>query len=288
MKKLVKKYFSVSALLIIPSLFAHAQNNLIVKDVIDKIKANVTCKWNDVTVDNIKAGDEQAKVTGIATTFMATLAVLQKAKAAGCNFVISHEPTFYNHNDDLSLHKGDPVQEAKLKFIKDNNMVVWRFHDHLHQTNPDQVYEGVLAKLDWKKFPLDNHLLSVPAKSLKEIVSEIEQKLNARTVRIVGNPKMSISKIGLALGASGSASHFKLLSNPDCELLIVGESNEWETVPYVQDAITLGQKKALIVLGHADSEEAGMDYTRVWLQKFYPDVKIKFIEAGNPYWRTNK
>ncbi|MDB5120317.1 MAG: hypothetical protein JWN56_1535 [Sphingobacteriales bacterium] len=283
---LFKRYFSLVTFIIIPCFLVHAQNQVTVTDVINKIKSNVTCNWADVTVDNIKAGDEQTKVTGIATTFMATLEVLQKAKAAGCNFVISHEPTFYNHNDDLTLHKGDPVQEAKLKFIKDNNMVVWRFHDHLHQTNPDQVYEGVLTKLDWKKYQSNGHFLKFPAKSLKNIVTEIEQKLNAKTVRVVGNPDMVISNVGLALGASGSNSHFKLLSSPDCELLIVGESNEWETVPYVQDAITIGQKKALIVLGHADSEEAGMDYTRTWLQKFYPNLKVKFIEAGNPYWRN--
>ena len=287
MNKLSKKYFSATALIIIPCIFAHAQNELKVKDVINKIKANVTCNWADVTVDNVKAGDPETKVKGIATTFMATLQVLQQAKAAGCNFVISHEPTFYNHTDDLTLHTGDPVQEAKLKFIKENNMVVFRFHDHLHQTNPDQVYKGVLAKLDWEKYSSNDRFLTVPSRTLKSIVTELEQKLNAKTMRVVGDPNMVISKIGLALGAPGSAAHFKLLNSPECELLITGESNEWETVPYVQDAGTIGLKKALIVLGHADSEEAGMEYTRDWLQKLYSDVTIKFIPAGNPYWQNN-
>ena len=90
----------------------------------------------------------------------------------------------------------------------------------------------------------------------------------------------------MVLGAAGSGMHFQALQSPDIELLIVGESNEWETVPYIQDAIEMGRNKALIVLGHADSEEIGMEYCAKWLKGFYPEMKVKFIEAKNPYWRN--
>ena len=258
-----------------------------VNEVIAKIKSEVTCDWAAQTVDNIKAGDGNTVVTGIATTFMATLDVLKKAKALGCNFIITHEPTFYSHTDDLTLHEGDPVQEAKLKYIRDNGLVVWRFHDHLHRTNPDQVYEGVLDRLGWKAYTMSSwHIIDIPEKSLKKVVKELEQKMKAKTIRVVGNPNTKISKVGLVLGAAGSGAHFNMLKNKDCQLLIVGESNEWETVPYVQDAISEGQQRALIVMGHADSEESGMGYCRDWLKKFYPSMKIEFVEAGNPYWRN--
>ncbi len=282
----MKKYLLLLTLFVIKTQVI-AQQNLTVNDVIAKIKSEVSCDWAEQTVDNIKAGDRDTKITGIATTFMATLEVLQKASAAGCNFIITHEPTFYSHTDDLKIHENDPVQMAKLKFIHDNGLVVWRFHDHIHRTNPDQIYEGVLAKLGWKAYPMDEkRILIHPKATLSEIVQEIENKMNARTLRIVGDPNLEITKIGMVLGAAGSGAHLRMLENPEVELLIVGESNEWETVPYVQDAITLGQKRALIVMGHADSEEAGMIYCRDWLKGFYPNTKIEFIEAGNPYWRS--
>ena len=263
----------------------YAQNDLTVNEVINKIKSEVKVDWAAETVDNIKAGDPNTKVTGIATTFMATLAVLQKAKAMGCNFIITHEPTFYSHSDNLKAHENDPIQEAKLKYINDNGLVVWRFHDHIHRTSPDQIYEGVIEKLGWKSYKMDEkHIMIIPEMPLNEIVKQIGKQMNAKTIRVVGDKNSKFSKVGLVLGAAGSGAHFKTLQNPDCELLIVGETNEWETVPYIQDAITLGQKRALIVLGHADSEEAGMIYCKDWLKKFYPDTKIQFIEAGNPYW----
>ncbi len=256
-----------------------------VNEVISKIKKEVKVEWAAQTVDQVKAGDPQIKVTGIATTFMATMEVLKKAHARGLNFVITHEPTFYSHSDDLTLHAGDPVQEEKLKYIKENGMVVWRFHDHIHRTNPDQIYEGVVSKFEWEEFDNGNRTFTIPEMTLSDIVDYIEDKFKAKTVRVVGDPDARFTKVGMVLGAAGSGAHFSMLDNPDCELLIVGESNEWETVPYVQDAVELGYNKALIVMGHADSEEAGMEYCASWLKGFYPELKIEFIESKNPYWR---
>ena len=38
------------------------------------------------------------------------------------------------------------------------------------------------------------------------------------------------------------------------DLLVVGEAREWEGVEYAQDAIASGQKKGMLLLGHAISE----------------------------------
>lgn len=275
---------SIVLLLLCYSSSLFAQQN--VNDIIDKIKSEVTVDWASQTVDNVKAGNPETEVKGIATTFMATMEVLKKAKARGLNFVITHEPTFYSHTDNLETHAGDPVQEEKLKYIRDNGMVVWRFHDHIHRTNPDQIYEGVVGRLGWEKYHNGDRTYTIPEMSLAEIVSYIESRFKAKTMRIVGDPETKFSKVGMVLGAAGSGAHFSMLANPGCDLLIVGESNEWETVPYVQDAIELGHHKALIVMGHADSEELGMEYCAEWLKGYYPNLKIEFIESKNPYWRS--
>ena len=43
----------------------------------------------------------------------------------------------------------------------------------------------------------------------------------------------------------------------------------WDTTEYVRDAIAMGQPKALVMIGHEKSEEAGMKYLResLWLLK---------------------
>ncbi|MEL6719781.1 MAG: hypothetical protein AAFP82_13790 [Bacteroidota bacterium] len=68
------------------------------------------------------------------------------------------------------------------------------------------------------------------------------------------------------------------------DVVIVGETREWETVEYARDANEAGFKKALIVMGHADSEEDGMNNCKDWLKGFITEVPIEFIPAGNPFW----
>ena len=70
-------------------------------------------------------------------------------------------------------------------------------------------------------------------------------------------------------------------------MLITGETPEWETVEYVRDAQAQGKMKYLILMGHAHSEEAGMEYCAEWLQTFIKEVPVQFVPAGNPLWTPN-
>ena len=67
--------------------------------VIARIQDQIGVPWRERTVDTIKGGSSDTVVTGIVTTFLATLDVLQKTLEAGGNFVVTHEPTFWNNLD---------------------------------------------------------------------------------------------------------------------------------------------------------------------------------------------
>jgi hypothetical protein len=45
----------------------------------------------------------------------------------------------------------------------------------------------------------------------------------------------------------------------------------------------MGQKTALLVLSHAVSEAAGMEYAAQWLQPKVPGIKVMHIAATNPF-----
>jgi hypothetical protein len=45
-----------------------------------------------------------------------------------------------------------------------------------------------------------------------------------------------------------------------------------------------GRKKAIIFLGHINSEEAGMSFCAEWLQTFIKDVPVHYIECGPSFW----
>jgi putative NIF3 family GTP cyclohydrolase 1 type 2 len=68
------------------------------------------------------------------------------------------------------------------------------------------------------------------------------------------------------------------------DVVMSGEVPEWETVEYVRDAVAAGKAKALVLLGHVNSEEAGMEYAAEWLKGFVTEAPVQFIPAGDPFW----
>ncbi len=260
-------------------------SKLTVKDVIDRVKENVTCEWTNPTVDNLKTGKLENEVTGIATTFMATMEVIKKAKEQNLNMIITHEPTFYNHFDNLEPLKDNPVQKTKLKFINDAGISVFRFHDFWHKTRPDGINHGLIKSLGWEDYGnSDDMIFEIPEKTLRELTQFISKHFGTSTVRSVGRQELAIKRVGIVPGSWSSYKQIEWINKEGVDALIVGESREWETVEYVRDMNELGLEKALIVMGHADSEDPGMEYCAEWLSGFISEVPVKYIRAGNPLW----
>jgi len=83
-------------------------------------------------------------------------------------------------------------------------------------------------------------------------------KLHAAVPRIAGDRDMKVTRVAFSPGSAGFHRETGALEMPDVQVLIAGETHEWETVEYVTDAYTEGRAKALILLGHIVSEQAGM------------------------------
>jgi putative NIF3 family GTP cyclohydrolase 1 type 2 len=261
--------------------------NVSADEVITRIKDHVGVPWRKETVDRIVAGDGSVVVKGIATTMMATLDVLQRSAAAGKNFVITHEPTFWLHQDTVQGLENDPTYLFKADFIKKNNMAVFRFHDHWHAHKPDGIATGMARELGWEKYQDAGNVrrFAMPEISLSKLAEEMRVKLTIRTMRVVGDPNLRVKNVAASWGAGSREGVIALMVRPDVDAVVIGEGREWEVVEYAQDAIAAGQKKALIILGHVVSEQAGMKWCAEWLRSFISDVPVEFIAAAEPFWR---
>ncbi len=271
------------------SVVSAAQTNRpTANQIIDQIKKNVGVPWTTPTVDTFKAGSPDEPVTGIAVTMMATLDVLQRAAASGKNLVITHEPTFYSHLDTTAAleQQNDSVFLEKRKFIQGHHLVVWRFHDHWHARKPDGILLGMTHALGWESYqnPNNQALFTIPETTVDALASSVKHKLNVVALRVVGDPKLRVTKVAFLPGAAGSARQIQLLERDEVEALLIGETPEWETVEYVADAATEHKSKALIIIGHIPSEQAGMEECTRWLKTFITGVPIEFVPAREPFW----
>lgn len=267
------------------NFFTPSNAKLNVQEVIHLILATIPGAPFKETVDIIKSGDEHQVVNGIVTTMFATVDVIKQAVALGANFIIAHEPTFYNHRDETAWLADDPVFQFKNDLLKKNNIVVWRFHDYWHTHKPDGVQMGVLTKLGWQNyFNAENpRMITIPQTTVGEVITHAKKSLGIRQVRFIGDPKQVCKRIALSPGAAGGRSQIQLLQKEKPDLLIVGEVSEWETSEYIRDAQAMKAPMSLIVLGHAESEEPGMEWLVSWLKPKVPDIKVTHIPSHYPF-----
>lgn len=235
----------------------------------------------DVTVDTLKSGDPSMEVKGIATTFMATHHVIQKAIDMGVNLLITHEGTFYHHHDQTSHLVDDPVYQAKQKLIEESGIAIFRFHDYWHRYRPDGIMTGLIQALEWTPFVTEHRpaasLLTVPPMTVKELALYVKNKLGISFVRVAGDGSMTCTRIGLLAGYRGGGGMAIPLFQEGVDVIIAGEGPEWETPEYVRDAVHQGRNKAFIALGHAESEEPGMKYLAEMMGALFPSLPVHFI-----------
>jgi putative NIF3 family GTP cyclohydrolase 1 type 2 len=289
--KMIHLFLTVTAMVFSSVVGTAAQaQRVTAREVVSEIQKQVGVEWQKETVDTFKAGNPDAPVTGIAVTMMATMDVLQRASAKGLNFVITHEPTFYAHLDrPEGMPESDPVWTEKRVFIEKHGMVVWRFHDHWHTRKPDGIEAGMAHALGWEKFQRsdDQYLFVLPETTVKKLAEEVGEKLDSAVVRVVGEPEMKVTRVAFSPGAAGFPSESKALERDDVQVLLLGETREWETVEYAADAATQKRKKALIVIGHIPSEQAGMEECTRWLKGFVKGVPVEFVPAKQPFWTVS-
>jgi len=133
--------------------------------------------------------------------------------------------------------------------------------------------------------PQNPRLYTFPGVTLDRFAGDIESRLKIRTMRVVGDPELTVKRAITSWGYAGLRPGIALIARPDVDVLIVGETREWELVEYVQDMAAAGKSKALILLGHVASEEAGMKYFADWFRPLLPEAPVEFIPASEPFWR---
>jgi hypothetical protein len=188
--------------------------------------------------------------------------------------------------DETKQFAGDPVFTEKQKFIRDHKLVIWRFHDYIHSIIPDGILSGMASKLGWIEYMVNNNpdQFMLPETTLEELLKYLKKIFPENAFYVVGDPEMRLRMVRLAPGAPGSGQHFKILGQADTDVLIAGEVPQWETYEYMRDAVDQGRKKAIIFLGHVNSEEAGMEFCAQWLKGFIKDIPVTFVESGPSFW----
>lgn len=259
-------------------------------EIIKKIEAMTPDFAIAQTCDVVHFGDAEQEVKGIVSCFMADVNVVKKAAQLGANFIITHEPTWYSSWEDTSWLEENPVYEEKKKLLEKGKITIWRYHDHMHAHRPDLIYAGVEKELGWEKYRLKNSMqphYSIETMRLGELNEFLKKRLDTPVARVIGNPDIPVKEIGVlvgggSLGLGDELMPAKFMTKENLDVLVCGEINEWTSCSFVRDAAMLGMNKAMIILGHNRTEEAGMKYFADILQDMFPEIPVTFVASGEP------
>ncbi len=234
------------------------------------------------TVDGLEFGKPEEQVKGIAVAFLATQDVIDEAVSFGANLIISHEGIFFSHRANLQGLQSNRVYRQKCRIIEENGLAIYRYHDHMHRYLPDAITAGLVQSLGWQACEAENlpaaTILSIPEMALQDIILRVKERLGTQFIRYIGDLSMPCRRVGIFVGYRGHGElAIPLAEEKNLDLLIYGEGPEWETPEYVRDAVQQGKQKALIVLGHAESEVPGMRFLAERLQGKFPEVRVRFI-----------
>lgn len=242
-----------------------------------------------ITCDTLKAGDPDKELKKVAVTMFATVEVVKKAKEWGADMLIVHEPTYYDHFENI---EDLPVVVAKRKLIEESGITIYRYHDYMHHRKIDQIPEGEIYYLGLKgnveKTPYSASYLFTADEPITalELANKMENELGIKRVRIAGTRDKKSIKIALCFGTPGGV--FELLCDPNVEMVLTGEACEWKLAEYARDANSLGMNKTLIVMGHIGSERDGMRLLAKRLGETHTEFETRYIECGEVYTYTEE
>lgn len=265
---------------------------VITKTGVEPLPAEKTC-------DHLMSGTMDMEVTKVATTFMATVDVINKAAEMGINFIITHEPTWFNGPDKIDWVQNDSVYLAKKKLIEEKGIAIWRFHDHMHFAKEDGIYRGFDLETGWGPYRVAvpenaewidkfGACYDLPEMTLRELSAFFKEKMEMDVVQIVGNPDMKVKRVsvlvgGGSLGLGDETMPMQHMEKHGVDVAICGDITEWTLSAYVRDAAMMGMNKGMLVLGHERSEEAGMKHMVEWMQDIVDGTEVVFIDAEEPF-----
>ncbi|MBR0386067.1 MAG: Nif3-like dinuclear metal center hexameric protein [Erysipelotrichaceae bacterium] len=238
----------------------------------------------------------------MAVTATANYDVLQKAAAHGINLIISHEGIKYNYEKGGSVDEADnDVLQAKLKFIRDNGLCIWRDHDHMHgnggphvteRLRNDMIFYGTMKELGWQPYCINDPKkplwFEIPETTAVELADELMKKWDLNGLRIVGNRNARIRTVFFAEHVIASEwdrydiPKIDAARKADC--IIPFEIVDYTLTQYVRDAAFMGKNKVMFEMGHFTAEELGMKYLAEALSGYLNnELKIIFIRSGDTF-----
>jgi len=228
------------------------------------------------TVDKIIDGRPDKELGKLLVVWRCGPEAVDAAIRGGYDGIVTHEPTYYFHMNEviqLAAMPGDSPKkkyaEAKQRLIRGNDLTVIRIHDSWDSREKIGIAASWakslgLTNLAYRSEPMQCECrYDIPpttAGDLLETVREAVKGYQAQTPFLFGDRGKAVSRVGVGAGCIGDIERYM---NMGCDIAIVCDDG----VSYWGDlAFALDCGFPVIRVSHAASEEAGIQALSGWIK----------------------
>ena len=210
------------------------------------------------------------------------------AVATGKNCILCREHPFYLFGEYLSVGladamAGDLVLKAKRQLIEDHHLLIIRLAALWDTARPKWFSSALAREFGWQPEagePGDqwtDGLLQHSQDDALELAKFASARLEAKTLRMVGDPNQSITRVAVIHGFAYPTlvlSH--ALQDPAVDCIVTGNTPEVDhCTTYIRDAITAGRRISLVQVGYEKSDYPGAVELTKWLKNALPGMPIE-------------
>ncbi|MCL2378621.1 MAG: Nif3-like dinuclear metal center hexameric protein [Defluviitaleaceae bacterium] len=256
------------------------------KDLLNYFLDKATWVNRDNTVDEIIIGDPEKNIKKLLVVWQPSITSIKHAIKFEYDAIMTHEPTFYCHGNELrhidSLCDNSATKKMameKKRLIEDSGLVIIRNHD-IWDRFPDYGIPSAWAKhlglSDYPKTTANDGMqcmFEVPPVSVYEFAKKLANNgnINPREIQIFGEKDRLMSKVGIGTGCICEIDYYAKMN---CDLFIMCDDGAsfWSEISLAND-----MDIPVIRVFHATSEEMGMDFMAKYMNEHFSHIQTDYF-----------
>ena len=239
----------------------------------------------ETTVDTIKAGDGDKPIQTVGVCWYPGLANLRAAIDLGCDLLLTHEPTWWDHHDKPGGWRDRGPGAQKTQLLTDSGMVVARLHDTWDNWPVHGIRDSLARGLGFTRFIGEDETrwhatYEVEPVSLREFARTIAARvapLGEDSVQVIGDPELIVRRPSIGVGCGGPAEDMIDIGS---DVLIVC----FDGASYWRDRARFAEQGVgVITLEHGTTEMWGIESLARYVGDTWTDLDIHYLES---HWRA--
>ncbi len=249
------------------------------------------CDWVDkeTTVDTIKIGDGDKPIEKVGVCWYSSIQTIQSSIDTGCDLLITHEPTWWDHFDKPGGWREKEPGLTKTKLLEKSGMVVLRLHDSWDRWPKIGIRDSFAKTLGLDNFILEGDdrwhaIYEVQEQTLKEFAGYVAEKikpLGDDAVQVMGNPDMKVRYPSIGIGCCGPKDN---MIEKGSDVLIMC----FDGATYWRDRDRFAEYGVgVITLEHGSTEMSGMQAMTGYLKETWPELNVQYFDNHWKAWHMN-